>query len=325
MMKAAVLHNFGEIPRYEDFPDPMPRSNDVPVKVRAAALTNSARVTAKGTHYTSRKRFPTFPAIVGNSGVGELADGSLLWFGGTLPPYGAMAELAVIPEKFKMFTSLVPTGVDPAGAAAAQSTVFVSILSLKYAAKLQLGETVLINGATGGAGRATVQVAKLLGAGRVVGTGRNDSSLRILKELGADAVIDLKEPDDQVSKEFAENMSEGYDVIIDFLWGHPTELLLKTMVPTEQGLSKHRTRLIQVGESAGQPAISLYAEMLRTSGLEIYGAGDAPSEAMRESIEQGWKWMKLSKLRIDIERVQLKDVAEAWNRDQEGKRIVITP
>src|ERR1700760_1849067 len=65
-----------------------------------------------------------------------------------------------------------------------------SLLPLKYSAKLQPGETVLINGATGVSGRIAIQVAKMLGAGRVIGTGRNARSLELLSKLGADAVID---------------------------------------------------------------------------------------------------------------------------------------
>ena len=103
----------------------------------------------------------------------------------------------------------------------------------KWGAKLQAGETVLINGATGVSGKLAVQTAKLLGAGRVVGTGRNVGHLTRIQELGADAVIDLRKPDEEVMDEFQKQAGDGYDVILDFLWGHPTELLIKTLVPRE--------------------------------------------------------------------------------------------
>lgn len=323
-MKAAVIHEFGSTPQYEDFPDPNPGHDEILIKVKAAVLTNAGKVTSSGTHYASHEMFPEFPAIVGGSGVGTLEDGSLVTFGLVRPPYGAMAELTVVPQKSKMYMLPVPKGIDPSMAAAGHSAISISLLTLRHVAKLQPGETVLVNGATGVAGKASVQVARLLGARNVIGTGRSEENLRMLKELGADGAIDLKEADAKISKEFTQNSGEGYDVVIDFLWGHPTELLLKTLVPKKAGFAKHRTRLVQIGESAG-PTISLSAEMLRTSGLEISGAGNVLHEALLEAVKQSWEWLKESKVRVDIEKVPLKDIAEAWNRKVEGKRIVIIP
>jgi len=323
-MKAAVLYEFGGTPRYEDFPDPKPDHDGFLVRVKAVALENFDKATAKGTHYSSREVYPGLPAIVGHSGVGTLADGSLVAFGGVSPPYGTMAEMAVVPQKYKMYIFPVPNGVDPTIAAAAPSSILTSLLPLKFTAKLQSGETVLVNGATGVSGKAAVQIAKMLGARRVVGTGRNEENLRRLVDLGADAVVDLKQSDEQVSRSFIQNAADGYDVVLDFLWGHPTELLLKTLVPKEAGFAIRRTRFVQIGESAG-PVISLSAEMLRTSGLEMGGAGNIPPEVLLEAVRQGWEWTKESKVRVDVEKVSLRDIAEAWNRKTEGKRIVIVP
>src|SRR5262249_11428310 len=155
-------------------------------------------------------------------------DGKLIGFGGIRPPYGSMAEKVAIN---KVYYVPIPDGVDAATAATVPASAMTALFPLKYGANLQPGETVLINGATGFAGILAVQVAKLLGAGRVVGTGRNDESLRSLMELGADAVIDLKQSDQQLAEAFTKAAGEtGYHVIIDFLWGHPTEVLIKTLV-----------------------------------------------------------------------------------------------
>ncbi|GAJ44629.1 zinc-binding dehydrogenase [Parageobacillus thermoglucosidasius] len=197
---------------------------------------------------------------------------------------------------------------------------------MKWGAKLQQGETVLINGATGVSGKLAVQIAKLLGAGRVVGTGRNPESLKRVLELGADAVIDLKQSDEELADSFKKEAGEGYDVILDFLWGRPTEILLKTFVPHELVPASRRVRLVQIGEKAGS-TISLSADTLRTSGLEIYGAatGWAP-EAINEATNQVWEWIKEGKLSMDIETVPLKEIESVWKRtDFHGKRIVIIP
>lgn len=210
-------------------------------------------------------------------------------------------------------------------AAALPASALTSLFPLKWSAKLQPGETVLINGSTGVLGKLAIQIAKLLGAGRVVGTGRNEESMQQVREFGADAVIDLKKSDEELTGDFKKEAGEGYDVILDFLWGHPTDVLIKTLIPSALRLSKP-VRLVQIGEKAGT-TISLSADSLRTSGLEIRGgaAGITP-EAMGESTNQVWEWLKENKLHMDIEQVPLKDIESVWKRtDFQGKRIVIVP
>lgn len=321
-MKAAVLHKLGEAPRFEDFPDPVPGEDQILVHVKAVALENVDKLMAEGSHFASRQFLPTLPAIVGFDGIGMFEDGKLIGFGGLKAPYGAMAEMTVIPKGYYV---QIPEGVDAVTAAALPGSALTSLFPLKWGAKLQPGETVLVNGATGVSGKLAIQIAKLLGAGRVVGTGRNEESIRQVREFGADAVIDLKQPDEELTEAFKTEAGEGYDVILDFLWGRPTEILLRSLVPTELRMPK-RVRLIQIGEKAGT-TISLSADSLRTSGLEISGgaAGLTP-EAIGEGTNQVWDLLKANKLHMDIEQVKLKDIESTWKRtDFEGKRIVVTP
>ncbi len=294
------------------------------IQVKAVVLENFDKMTVKGTHYASKQFFSQFPAIVGHSGVGTLDDGTLVSFGGTKPPYGTMAEIAVVPEIYKAYITPVPQGVDTTVAASLPASALTSLLPLRWGTKLQSGETVLVNGATGVSGKIAIQIAKLLGAGRIVGTGRDNEGLRSIMALGADAAIDLKQSDEGLTEAFKKEAGKGYDVVLDFLWGHPTELLFKTLVPKEAGFAVHRTRFVQIGEAAG-PTISLSAEAIRTSGLEITGAGNIPPEAVPEALKQTWEWIGTGKLSIDIEKVPLKDIAEAWDRKTEGKRVVIVP
>jgi len=321
-MKAAVLHNFGESPRYEDFPDPIIGENETLVHVKAIALENVDRAIAKGLHYASKQFYPQFPAIIGHSGIGTLNNGRMVGFGGIKPPYGSMAQKVVIP---KGYYAEIPEGVDAAVAAVVPASALTSLLPLRWLAKLQQGETVLINGATGVSGKIAIQIAKLLGAGKMIGTGRNEKSLEEIRKLGADIMIDLKLPEEKLAQAFANEIEKGCDVILDFLWGRPTEILLKTLVPTQLGFAKRRVRLIQIGEMAGS-SLSLSAETLRTSGLEIYGSGNIPHEVIPESTAQVWDFIKDGKLHMEIERVPLKDIQNAWEQeDVHGKRIVIVP
>src|ERR1700743_1280694 len=190
-MKAAVINKFGATPQYVDFADPAPTDDEILVDVKALVLENLEKGVASGEHYSSKNMYPQFPAIVGHRGVGMTSDGKLVGFNIMRSPYGAFAEKAAV-KKYV----LIPDGIDPAIAAAVPPSALTSFLPLKHTAKIEKGETVLINGATGVSGRMALQIAKLLGAGRVVGTGRNDTSLKLLKDLGADAVIALKQSDE---------------------------------------------------------------------------------------------------------------------------------
>jgi hypothetical protein len=114
-------------------------------------------------------------------------------------------------------------------------------------------------------------------------------------------------------------------VVLDFLWGRPTELLLKALVPNELRHAK-LTRIVQVGESAG-PTLTVAAESLRTSGVEIYGAAKGLDAAtMMHAYNQVVQWTRDGSLTFDIERVQLSQIETAWQRtDLRGRRLVAQP
>src|SRR5882724_812338 len=138
-MKAAVLHKAGEIPRYEDFPDPMPQQGEQIVRMKAASIKNLDRMRAQGSHYDSYK---SFPVIVGVDGIGVLEGGARV-YGGS--PKGMMAEKAALSGKWMV---PVPDGLDDATAAAIPNPGVSAWLSLEWEGKLQKGDAVLIVGAT---------------------------------------------------------------------------------------------------------------------------------------------------------------------------------
>src|SRR6185369_6801998 len=210
--------------------DPPIEQGQLLVHVKAVALENIDKALASGRHFAVKQMLPQLPAIVGLDGIGMLEDGRMVGFGGLKSPYGAFAQKTVIQEGY--FVPL-PEGVDAVTAAALPASALTALFPLKWGAKLQPGESVLINGATGVSGKLAVQIAKLLGAGRVISTGRNQKSMQQVKDLGADAVIDLKGSDEQIAAAFKQEAGAGYDVILDFLWGHPTEILIQTLTPGE--------------------------------------------------------------------------------------------
>ena len=217
----------------------------------------------------------------------------------------------------------IPAGLDAVTAVVLATAV--TGMTIKTAAGFVPGETVLIQGATGVAGRLAVKVARLLGAGRIVATGRDDGALREVLALGADTMISTAVPDDALARAFTEVKGEGYDVVLDFLWGRPTEILLRTLIPSSFGFAKP-TRLVQVGESAG-PDLTVAAASLRPSGVEIYGAARGLSPGvMAEAYGQVVRWVQAGTLTLDAEKVPLSEIETAWQRPaSRGRRLVVVP
>ncbi len=331
-MKAAVLHERGGVPRYEDFPNPAPETGEEVLRVRAVALENVERATVAGTHFASAQFLPRLPAVVGIKGIAFATDGRLVGFGGIRPPYGAMAELVPVGQGDRTQIP-IPEGVTPAAAAAVFTSLASSLYPLQLVAKLEPGQTVLINGATGFAGRLAVQVARLLGAGRVIGSGRDPDGLREIRRLGADSVIDLTQSDASVVESIRSVEADNrIDVVVDFLWGRPTELLFKAFTPDRltnpmAGERRaRRTRLVEIGESAGAE-ISLAAESLRTSGVDVLSAsGDRSPDSVGRVFSTAWEWIRTSRVRADVREVPLRDVESAWRQPAPpGSRVILVP
>jgi len=223
-VKAAVLHTLGKSPRCEDFPDPRPGPDEVRVRVKAASLKNIDKAMASGSHYDSHRELPV---VCGIDGVGVLDDETRVYCGGSRPPYGMMAEQTVVSRAWCL---PIPDGVDDVTAAALPNPALSSWLPLVWRARLQPGETVLVLGATGVAGKLALQIARHLGAGRVVAAGRNEHVLKTLPDLGADAIIALDQRDQELTAAFLREAShKRFDIILDYLWGHPTEVLLEAL------------------------------------------------------------------------------------------------
>jgi NADPH:quinone reductase-like Zn-dependent oxidoreductase len=319
-MKAAVLRELGKPPRFEDFADPTAGKDEAVVRVRAASLKAIDRQLASGSHYASPRELPV---VCGTDGVGELEDGSRVFFGGPRRPYGAMAERTVAP---RVFCFPVPAEIDDDTAAALPNPGVSAWLTLTHRAKLAAGATVLILGATGVTGQLAVQIAKLLGAKRVIGAGRNERALGKLRELGADATIQLNQPGDSLKDAFAREAGDaGFDVIIDYVWGRPTETLLAAITKPEFAMVTQETRLVQVGESAGA-TIALPAAVLRSTALTILGTAGIPArEVLFDAMQQVMTRAARGELRIETERVALADIESVWGRQESGRRIVVIP
>jgi NADPH:quinone reductase-like Zn-dependent oxidoreductase len=317
-MNAAVLRVLGTPPRFEKFPEPIPAEGEVVVHVRAASLKPVDKQIAAGTHYAS---FRELPAVSGLDGVGVLDDGTRVFFAGPRRPYGAMAERTVV-RRGQCFA--VPEGLNNEVAAALPNPGVSAWLALKERAKLAPGETVLILGATGVTGKLAVQTAKILGAGRVIAAGRNEEALNSLLELGADATIQLDKSADELTRVFAREAGDkGFQVVIDYLWGPPTETLLAALTRNEFAAIGSETRLVQAGESAGA-SISLPAAVLRSTPLTILGTAGIPApEVLMDALQQVLAYGASGKLRIDTECVPLAEIEDGWQREGRSRLVII--
>lgn len=316
-MNAAIVTP-GQVPQYGQFQSPVAGDNEYIVQVKAAAIHQVVKSIAAGKHYSAGGDQPFIPGV---DGVGLLANGSRVYFGAVRKPYGTMAEESITTGSWSI---PVPDGLPDATAAAVFNPAMSSWMALTHRAHLQPGETVLILGATGTSGQLAVQIAKLLGAGKVIAAGRNKAALEQLRMLGADEYISLDQSPENLVKAFA---AQSYDVVVDYLWGAPVMALITAVTGKSMTKQAPRTRLIQVGAMAGDP-ISLPAAALRSSRLEILGSGggSVSMDAVFKVFPKIMKNAAEGKLRINTIEMPLEEVAAAWRREVPGgSRLVLVP
>ncbi len=315
-MHAAVVNILGQPPTYQSFPNPVAEEGETLIQVRASGLHPIVKSRASGAHYSSDVAVPFVPGV---DGVGTMEDGRRVFFGFSRAPFGSMAEQTVV--RPSMCIGL-PDGIDNVQAAAIANPGMSAWMSIKERAGLAAGETVLVLGATGVAGHLATQIARQLGAGRVIAAGRN---VQAIDASTVDSIIALSQPEDAVREAFAEEAGKGIDVVIDYLWGRPTELLLEALAKGFKASATHRTRLVEVGESAGK-SINLPGSTLRSIDLTLLGSGfgSARLDRILAAIPGLFSMAAAGTLKVDVEPVPLSEVEGAWNRVEQARRIVFT-
>ena len=281
-MRAAILRSYGSIPEIGEWPEP---GGDV-VEVEAAGLNPVDLRIASGSFYAG---VPDVPYVPGSEGVGRRADGARVYFRGG----GALAERAVAGEAV-----VLPDGVT-AGLALACGTPGCTALLALERARLAPGERVLVLGASGSVGVLAVQLARLLGAGEVVGAARSGDwiALDAVEEAGP------------------------FDVVVDPLWGAPAQAAARALAPGG--------RLVALGESAGAEA-AFASSLVRGRQLEILGLALAlvGADARRAAYERVIALAAAGELDAPFEALPLDDVASAWERQASGSpgaKLVLVP
>jgi NADPH:quinone reductase-like Zn-dependent oxidoreductase len=314
---AAVVSAFDTPPTYREFPCPVPQTSDeILVDVIASGLHRRVRSQADGSHYTSSGVLPLVPGV---DGVGRAADGTLRYFVLPETTMGAMAEQTVVDQRRSV---ALPDGADPILVAAAVNPVMSSWVALRRRTQFEPGQTVLVLGATGGSGRMAVQVAKHLGAGHVIGAGRDPQRLSALAGLGADTTIVLDTP--SAADDLA-RAARDVDVVIDYLWGPVTAELMAGIAAKRSVPGKPLT-WIEIGSVAG-PSADIPSAALRAVCLQIVGSGQGsvPTRDILAEMPDLIREIIRGTFDINVRPVPLTDVETAWSDAAADQRIVITP
>jgi NADPH:quinone reductase-like Zn-dependent oxidoreductase len=319
-MNAAVVTSFAAPPRYQQVEVPQPRTADeVLVDVLAAGLHPRVRSGAAGVHYTSTGTLPMVPGI---DAVGRRADGKLIYFSAASDAAGTMADKALADVRRSIE---LPADADVARVAAGMNPAMSSWVALRRRVRMAPGQSVLVLGATGNAGAMAVSVAKRLGAGRVVGAGRDRDRLLALTSTGADDVVQLTDDDDVTSAALAATAAES-DIVLDYLWGRPA-LQAMTAILTGRSDRSRALEWIQIGAVAGA-TIELPSAVLRAANVRLQGSGQgsvSPAFYLAE-LPSLVDEINAGTIAIEVTTEPLAQVTQAWTRPQTpGQRTVLAP
>jgi NADPH:quinone reductase-like Zn-dependent oxidoreductase len=314
-MKAAVVLEAGKNPVYGDFSEPKPESGETRITVTASALSHLTKGRASGTHYSSSGKFPF---VAGVDGVGRTEDGRRVYFVLPRAPFGGMGERTVVSSAHCIE---LPAGLDDVTAAAMANPGMSSWAALKERAKFSKGEVVLINGATGSAGSLAIQIAKYMGAKKIIATGRSPQALKSLKGLGADVTISLEQDADALEEAFKEQFAaDGIDVVLDYLWGVSAERML--IAGAKEGKEAVPIRFVQIGAMSGAN-ISLPGAVLRSSAIELMGSGigSVSLEGLVSAIGEVFQAAGPGGFKIATHAVPLAQVEQAWDGENSSRTV----
>jgi NADPH:quinone reductase len=230
-MKAIRIHETGgpEVMKLEEIETPTPAAGEILIKVAAAGV-NYADLAQRAGAYLTPTRTPTTLGVEIAGTIAALGTGVNSPVVGTRVAAfcrGGYAEYAISQANMVIPIS---SGIDFIHAAAFPLQGITAYQLLREAARIQPGESVLVHAAAGGVGTLAIQLAKLMGAGTVIGTASNADKLDLIRRLGADVAINYTEQDwvDQVKNATG---SKGADIILEMVGGTIAEQSLQCLAP----------------------------------------------------------------------------------------------
>ncbi|MGC1184311.1 MAG: zinc-binding dehydrogenase [Candidatus Dormiibacterota bacterium] len=314
-MGAAVVETLGSAPTFQEIPRPTPKADQVLIQIGAAGLNPIDLRIASGTFYGGA---PDVPYVPGSEGVGIVVDGSTelkgerVRFETARGTSGALAEWTVAAPQSCL---PLPAELDTATAAGVGVAGIAAWICLVDKVQLKAGESVLILGATGAVGQVAVQIAKLLGAGRIVAAGRDPGALAKTLDLGADAVVTIADQSpDTIRQELMDAAGGPLNVIFDPVWGRPLEDAI--------GATAQSARVIHLGESAGSDA-TLSSATVRGRQLTIIGhaSPQTPWETRARAFNEVADHAAAGRIRLSLEEMPLSEISSAWQRQADSPHI----
>jgi NADPH2:quinone reductase len=245
-MKAIRIHETGgpEVMRLEEVETPTPGQNEVLLKIAAAGINYADLAQRQGAYLTKTRT----PMILGFEVAGTVAAHGP---GVTTPPIGTRG-VGIVSGGYAEYAAAnvatlipIPDSLDFAHAAAFPVQGLTAYQTLHDAGRLQRGESVLIHAAAGGVGTLAVQLARLLGAGKVIGTASNEQKLDLIRRLGADVAINYTQ-EDWVEQVKQATEGRGVDVVLEVVGGEVAEQSLNLLAPFG--------RMVLIGAASGKRA-----------------------------------------------------------------------
>lgn len=291
-MRAAVLSEQGGSPSLTTFREPVASDGEVLIDVDTAGLG--------GWDVVGAYRMPVgYPCVIRGEGVGRSPDGRRVYFGErSVRPFGACAERTVVPVE-EVWD--VPDGVDDLTAITMGIAGTGALVPLEDA-RIAPGESVLVLGGTGVLGQIALQLARLLGAGRVVAAARGEAGLTRVVERGiADAGVVLGGDEDAAA--LRDESGEGFDVVLDMVYGAPFLAALKA--------TRWGARVVTIGTLAGPTALVPAGDLLFRSHTTI-GTGQRAPADRRAIWERLLVLARDERIEVDAVRHPLDEVERAW-------------
>ncbi|MGI4746597.1 MAG: quinone oxidoreductase family protein [Janthinobacterium lividum] len=303
-MRAAVINKHGVPPVFGEFREPEAQDGEVLIEVDTAGLG--------GWDVLGEYRLAVeYPCVIRGEGVGRTREGKRVYFGERArAPFGAWAERVVVPEP-EVWD--VPDDIDDKTAITMAIAGTGSYIPLQDA-KIKPGDSVLVLGATGVLGQLGLQLARIMGAGRVVGAARNQPALDRLMARGiADAVVRLGSEDDVAA--LKAEAGEGFDVVLDLVCGAPLMAALKA--------TRWGARIVTVGAGAGlQVSFNIADLLFRT--MTLIGTGQRPPADRRRIWEELLRLSQEHDITVDYTDYELEQISEAWQAQKTGAYAKIT-
>lgn len=296
-MKAVLVTAFGgpETMVYTDVAKPKAGPGEVLIRV---AMTSVNFADIKSRYGKKGAKLPFVPGLDAAGVIVEVGSGVEHFRVGerviAFPSQGSYAEYAVANAKL---TFPIPDNVDFERAAACPTVSFLSHKLLTDVARMSQGETVLVHSAAGGVGTTAIQLAKILGAGHVIGTVGNKNKIPLAIEAGADDVICYEDEDFAVKVNEITN-GKGADIILDSLSGWVSEKSLECLAPYG--------RLVHFGSSSGEvghfETKDLHASCRSVLGFSLGTTRKNRPETLIHTAEQVLKYLSEGRLTIKVGR-----------------------